>query len=132
MTDWDRNAELARLEERGFSKQDMCIARMYVIEKDLEIQAQRYAWWKAEHDRRKARHTMDRRYTHNEKSGEMAATWADAQDDVHEANLAYRTAEQLVSADKALLQILHAELEKWRTEQANQRIADDQHRRIGT
>ena len=129
---WDRDAELAKLQERGLSRQDMLVMGMYIYQRDLEHQGRIFAHAKAEHDRRKAKHTMEKRYKGGEKSGEMCSVFAEAQDDVFEADLAYRTAEQMVTADREALKVMHAELEKWRTEQANERAADDMHRRTGT
>lgn len=131
ISQWNRDEQLARLQERPLSKQDMVIAQMWIYQRDLEIQGNLYAGWKATHDKRKAIHVMKKRYEAGEKSGEMCQIYADSQDDVFEADLAYRQAEQMVAADKSMLQILHAELEKWRTEQANERAADDLHRRTG-
>src|SRR5690349_25075648 len=131
----DRDAELAALKERGLPYVDRLIAAMYIYARDLDKQARIYAQGKAEHDRLKARAVMARRYDEHgnvvEKSGEMCATLADAQDDVFAADLAYRTAEQLITADRETLKIMHAELDKWRTEQANERAADSIHRSTG-
>lgn len=129
--EWDRDTELARLNERPFSKQDMLVARMYIYAQDLERQCRIYAHAKSEYERRKAVHAMRQRYEKGEKSGEMADRFAEGQDDVFTAGLAYRTAENLMTADREMLKIMHAELEKWRTEQANERAADDLHRRTG-
>lgn len=109
---------------------------MYAYHSDMERQASIYATEKAEHDRLKAVHTMKKRYGQDgltpDKSGEMCAVYADSLDDVATSDMNYRLAEQMVAADKAKLQILHAELEKWRTEQANERAADTFTARTGT
>ena len=121
-------AELARIDRMNLNYENRIIAMMYAYHSDLERQAEIYAGEKSEYERLKAVHTMDKRYGRNgldpEKSGEMATVYAESQDDVYTAGLNYRLAEQMIAADKAKLQILHAELEKWRTEQANERAAD--------
>lgn len=136
MSGWDLQAELDRIKRMNLSYENRIIAMMHAYHADLVQQARIFAEAKSEHDRRKAVATMNKRYGREgleaEKSGEMCATYAESLDDVYAADVAYRLAEQMVSADKAKLQILHAELEKWRTEQANDRAADAFTARTGT
>lgn len=125
---YDLEVEVARIQQSNLSYPNRIIALMHAYHTDMVAQAKTFADAKAEHDRLKAIHTMNKRYGRDgmapEKSGEMATVYAEAQDDVAEMDLRYRLAEQLIAADKSKLAILHAELEKWRTEQANDRAAD--------
>lgn len=133
---FDLAAEVGRITASSLSYQNKIIALMHAYNTDLEIQGATFAEAKAEHDRLKAIHTINKRYGRDglapEKSGEMCTTYAESQDDVAAADLRYRLAEQMVAADKSKLSILHAELEKWRTEQANDRAADSFTARTGT
>ena len=133
--EFDLAAEIARIKASNLSYPNKIIAMMHTYNNDLEIQGAEFARWKAEHDRLHAIHTVNKRYGRDglapEKSGEMCTTYADSQDDVAAADLRYRLAEQMVAADKSKLSILHAELEKWRTEQANERAADSFTARTG-
>jgi hypothetical protein len=133
---FDLAAEVERIKASAMSYPNKVIALMHTYNTDLEIQGADFAKAKAEHDRLKAIHTINKRYGRDglapEKSGEMCSLYAESQDDVAEADLRYRLAEQMVAADKSKLNILHAELEKWRTEQANERAADSFTARTGT
>lgn len=133
---FDLAAEVERIKASAMSYPNKVIALMHTYNQDLEVQASTFARAKAEHDRLKAIHTINKRYGRDgmapEKSGEMCTLYAESQDDVAAADLQYRLAEQLMGADKSKLSILHAELEKWRTEQANERAADSFQARTGT
>lgn len=121
---WDREAELQRVSRMPLSVPDRITALMHIFQVDLEVQGRTYAEAKSEHTRRKAKAIVAKR-AEGEKSGEMCGYYAESQDDIYRADLAWRTAEQLVAADKEKLRILHAEMDKWRTEQANERAADN-------
>lgn len=120
---WNRDAELSKLPQRNLDGANLIIAKMWIYHRDLEYQAWRYANAKTEFGRRQARIIVQMRQE-GERSAEVAAKVADMDEDVHNAHLAYRLAEQMVSADKEALRILHAELDKYRTEAADQRAAD--------
>lgn len=126
---------LQRVNQSNLSYPNRIIAQMHTYNTDLRLQGERFAKAKSEHDRLKAKHTINKRYGLSgqtaEKSGDMCGVYADAQDEVAALDLEYRLAEQMVAADKSKLGILQAELEKWRTEQANDRAADSFTARTG-
>lgn len=123
MASYDRESELAALGRRNLDGANLIIARMWVYHKDLEYQSWLYAEAKTEYGRRYARIVVQMRQE-GEKSAEVAGRVADMDDKVHSAHLAYRLAEQMVTADREALKILHAELDKYRTEAADMRAAD--------
>lgn len=129
MTGWDLNTELDRIDRSaGLSKPDHIIAYMYAYALDLRHWVQEFAEAKSEHTRLKAKYMMTRRYGRDgnpaEKSGEMCGVYADEQEDVAALELRFRVAENMMTADREQLKILHAALEKWRTDQADARVAD--------
>ena len=127
---WDRNNELAALRQRNLSGSNLIIAKMWIYHRDLEHQAWRFSNAKSEFGRRYARVVVQMRHE-GEKSAEVAGRVADMDEDVHNAHLAYRLAEQMVSADKEALKILRAELEAFRTQRADERAADQFQARQG-
>lgn len=127
--EWNLDAELERIDRQGtLSKADHIIAYMYAYNLDLRYWVREYAESKAEHTRLRAKYTLIRRYGRDgndpEKSGEMCGVWADEQEDVAALDLRFRVAENMMTADREQLKILHAALEKWRTDRADERAAD--------
>lgn len=121
---WDRDTALRELVTKDkLSGPNLIIARMWVYHHDLEWRMQVYSDAKTEYDRRLSRVVVQMR-NEGEKNYDVCKHVAHMDDEVHNAHLAYRLAEQMVSADKEALRILHAQLEAYRTEQANQRAAD--------
>lgn len=123
MTDWDRDAALAELSRRNLDGSNLIVAKMWIYHRDLEYQSWRYSQAKSEFGRRYARVVVQMRHE-GEKSAEVAGRVADMDEGVHNAHLAYRLAEQMVTADKEALKILHAELAAWQTKRADDRAAD--------
>lgn len=133
---WDLNAELERIDRSALPKADQIIAYMYAYNLDLRYWVREFAEAKSEHTRLKAKYTLERRYGRDgsapEKSGEMCSVYADEQPDVATQELRFRTAENMMTADREQLKILHAALEKWRTDRADERAADQFQGRTGT
>jgi hypothetical protein len=121
VANWDRNAALA--ETRGGEMPNVAIRRMWIYHHDLEIQVGIYADAKTEYGRRLSRVVVQCRQE-GEKSYDVCKHIAEMDPEVHDAHLAYRLAEQMIAADKEALRILHAELEAYRTQAADQRAAD--------
>lgn len=101
------------------------IALMWCYEQEEERQAEEYATAKTEYDRTLAIAVVRFR-SQGEKSGEVAAHKAHAMDDeiVVTWHLRYRVAEQLIMAARNAQRILHADLSRWQTRQANERARD--------
>lgn len=129
--EWDRNAALQELKQRGLSGANLILAKMWVYHRDLEYQSWRYTAAKTDYGRMYARIVVQMRHE-GEKSAEVAGRVADMDQGVHDAHLAYRLAEQMVTANKEALKILHAELEAYRTQRADERAADQFQARTGT
>lgn len=123
MAEYNREGELNALKSRNLDGANLIIAKMWVYHKDLEYQSWKYAAAKTDYGRMYARIVVQMRQE-GEKSAEVAGRVADMDDKVHNAHLAYRLAEQMVTADREALKILHAELDKYRTEAADMRAAD--------
>lgn len=123
MSDWDKDRELKAVRDSNLPEEAKIIKKMFIVHFDLEHQGRVYASAKTEHGRLYARIVVQMR-AEGEKSAEVAGRVADMDEAVHNAHLAYRLAEQMVSADKEMLKILHAELEAWRTRKADERAAD--------
>jgi hypothetical protein len=136
---WDhttRDTQLAALVATGPGKipltgSNLTIARMWVYQRDLEYWGNLYAEAKTEYGRTYGRAVVKARMD-GEKSAEVAGHKAEQQDDVFTAHLNYRRAEQMVTADREALKILHAQLDEWRTNQANEREANRFSAREGT
>jgi hypothetical protein len=132
---WDRNAELAGLQQGHLSGSNLIIARMWIYHRDLEFQVDVYARAKTYYERTKATLMTSLMVPDGEGkklSAAAAEQFADADPDVWKAALAYRLAEQLASANKEALKILHGELDAFRTKQADERAADQFQTRTGT
>lgn len=118
---WDRNEALR--ETRGMEMPNVAIRRMWIYHHDLEIRVHEYATTKTEYDRLLSRVVVQMRQE-GEKNYDVCRHVAEMDEEVHNAHLAYRLAEQMLSANKEALKILHAELEAYRTQAADQRAAD--------
>jgi len=125
----------ALVTEQRLSGANLILARMWVYQRDMETQSRTYAEAKTYYERTRA--TLITTLTMADSEGKKlsvaaAEQNAEADPDVWKAALGYRLAEQMVTADKEALKILHAELEKWRTERADERAADSFTARTGT
>lgn len=119
------DADLAELRTRLGNQpyENMVIGKMWAYHKDLVYQMWVYAKAKTEYGRRLST-IIIRERANGEKSAAVAANTAEMTDEVYEAHLAYRAAEQMVVADREALKILHAELDALRTQAADRRAAD--------
>jgi hypothetical protein len=126
--EWNRAAELAAADRLPVPNN--LIRKMWVYHHDLEIQSWRYAAAKTDYGREYARIVVTVR-NEGEKSAEVAGRVADMDPKVHDAHLAYRLAEQMVTANREALKILHAELDAYRTRAADERAADQFQARTG-
>lgn len=113
------------------SRENQIIAEMWAYHTDMGRQARIYAHAKSAYQQRLSTVVVEQRAA-GEKSATAAEHTAESQDDVHNAHLAYRLAEQLLNVNRAALNILHAELDKIRTERADARAADQHMARTGT
>lgn len=120
---YDRDAQLAALKNSNMSTANLILSRMWIYQRDLEYQMQIFAQRKTEHGRMVGRHVIRARMD-GERSADVATMKAEQEDDVYAAHLAYRVAEQMITADKEALKILHAQLDQLRTEAADRRAAD--------
>ncbi len=127
---WDRNAELNALASRNLDGANLAIAKMWIFHHDLEIQSETYA--KAKTYAARMRSTLIVSYTSGEGKLSVSAAEhaADSDTDVWNAALAYRLAEQMITADREALKILHAELDAFRTARADARVADEFQARV--
>lgn len=100
------------------------IAEMYAYAVDLRRQCQTFAEAKSWHQQQKSKVVVARR-AGGEKSATAAEHEAEARDEIYRAHLAYRLAEQMIIADRAHLNVLHAELDSIRTDRADARKADE-------
>ncbi len=123
MPNWDRNEALKELAGQNLSGANLIIAKMWIYHHDLEYQCWRYTNAKTEFGRLQARVVVQMRQE-GEKNYDVCRHVADMDDTVHAAHLAYRLAEQMITADREALRILHGELEAYRTQAADQRAAD--------
>ncbi len=132
---WDRNRALHELKQRNLAGSNLIVAKMWIFHRDLEFQVDTYAKAKTYYERTKAT-LMTTMMTADGEGKKMSAAaaeqFADADPDVWKAALAYRLAEQMMSADKEALKILHGELEAFRTQRADERAADTFQARTGT
>ena len=125
MSGWDRNEELGKLSKRNLDGSNLAIAKMWIFHRDLEFQSWKYANAKSEYGRRFAKVVIQCRLDGSAKSDETAKSFAEMDDEVYAAHQAYRLAEQMVTADREALKILHAELDAYRTARADARMADE-------
>lgn len=100
------------------------IALLWCYQAELERQIVAYGRAKTEYDRVLGAGVVRYR-AQGEKSAEVAKMRAESEDNgVYTAVLTYRVAEGMIAAAKRAMDILFAELEGWRTKQANERAAD--------
>lgn len=118
---WDLQASLR--ETRGMEMPNVAIKRMWLYHFDLGQQLQAYAKAKTDYDRALARIVVQMRQE-GEKNYDVCRHVAEMDQEVHDLHLAYRVAEQMMTADREALKILHAELEAYRTQAADLRAAD--------
>lgn len=104
-------------------RENVVLASMWAYHKDLQYQSWVYAKAKTEYGRRTSV-VVVRERMNGEKSATAAVHTAEASEEVYEAHLAYRAAEQMLTADREALRILHAELDVIRTHAADRRMAD--------
>lgn len=118
-------ADLADVRQRmgNQSRELVVLAEMWAYHKDLTFQIWKYAGAKTAYGRRMSQIVVRER-ANGEKSATAAQHTAEATEEVHNAHLHYRLAEQMIVADREALRILHAELEVWRTKAADARMAD--------
>lgn len=108
---------------RDANRPNQVIAEMHAYSTDLRRQAGTYARAKTEHERVEAHVVLTHR-ANGEKAASVCERHASEDVDVIAARVAYRLAEQLMTADREHLRVLHAELDKLRTEAADRRAAD--------
>lgn len=100
------------------------IGEMWAYAADLRRQCKEHAQAKSWYQQQKSKVVVARR-ADGEKSATAAEHEAEADDDIYRAHLAYRLAEQMIIADRAALNVLHAELDSIRTDRADARKADE-------
>lgn len=125
--------KLAGIRQRMAShrREDVILAEMWCWHDELSYQAITFANAKTYHGREVSKVVIKLR-AEGERSAEVARESADNEDHIYNAHVAYRTAEQLIVGCREALKILHAELDKIRTDRADQRAADLQSARTGT
>ena len=116
-------AELDALGRGPLTGPTLIIARMSAYLRDLRRQMVAYAESKSEYDRLLSRIVVQMR-NEGEKNYDVCKHVAHMDQQVHDAHLAYRLAEQLITLDREALRVLHAQLDAYRTEAADQRAAD--------
>lgn len=112
-------------------RENQIIAEMWAWQQELTRQAHVFAHAKTFHGREVAVFITKERLA-GERSAAVAEKKAETVEEIFNAHVAYRLAEQLVSAAKEALRILHAELDKLRTQAADARAADQFQARSGT
>lgn len=99
------------------------IALMFEVNAELGRQGAYAATARTNHDRLRSRAIVTYRAA-GERSATVAEAMADDDDEVYRARLQYRLAEAAVTRCRSLLDVLHAELDVWRTKRADDRAAD--------
>ena len=97
----------------------------------LEQEGTALAETRAAYDSLKARHVIRFRDA-GERSGEMCEKRADAMDDVKDAHLSFRVAEQRERLARKRLDAISDQIKVWQSLNANERAADFHHARSGT
>lgn len=115
--------ELAGLAAGQLSGPNLIIARMSAYLRDLRRQMGVYAEQKTNYDRLLSRVVVQMR-NEGERNYDVCKHVAHMDQAVNDAHLAYRLAEQLITLDREALRVLHAQLDAYRTEAADQRAAD--------
>lgn len=122
-TPLERDLADVRARTQSMSRPNQVVAEMYAYATDLRHQGETYARAKTFAERRRAAVTLKAR-AEGEKSATICTALADEDEQACDARVAYRLAEQMVIADREALKMLHAELDKLRTEAADRRAAD--------
>lgn len=123
-TPLQRNLRQARERTSQMPRDKQVIAELWCYATDLRRQCEEHARAKSWYQREKSKHVVEAR-AGGERSATAAEHSAEAEEDIYKAHLAYRLAEQLIIADRAALNVLHAELDSIRTDRADARKADE-------
>lgn len=115
--------ERNRLAQRNTPRENVIICEMWLWHNEMVKQARIFAEAKTEHGRQVAKVVIAERAA-GERSAAVAEQKAELDDEIYKAHIAYRLAEQMITACREALRILHAELDKIRTERADSRAAD--------
>ncbi len=124
LTPLERDLIDAQQRTERMSRPNQVIAEMFAYSSDLRRQGILYARAKSAAERRVAQTVTARKVNDPKEPVSLSEHHATDTDDVFEARVAYRTAEALMTADREHLRVLHAELDKLRTEAADRRQAD--------
>lgn len=124
LTPLERDLADVRYRMNGQSRANQVIAEMFAHATDLRRQGAWYAAAKTDAESRVGRVVWERREADPKEPLSAAEHWAACDESVRAARRAYRMAEQMVTADREMLRVLHAELDKLRTEAADRRAAD--------
>lgn len=123
-TPLERDLNEAAQRTRNMTRPNQVIAEMFAYSSDLRRQGILYARAKSHAERRVAQTVTTRKVNDPKEPVSLSEHHATDLDDVYVARVAYRTAEALMTADREHLRVLHAELDKLRTEAADRRAAD--------
>lgn len=124
MSDLQKDLDGARRRTAGMPRDKQVVALMWCYATDLGRQGQTFAEAKSYYQHQRSKRVVEARGA-GEKSAAAAEHQAEADESIYRAHLAYRVAEQLISRDKAALNVLHAELDSIRTDRADARKADE-------
>lgn len=119
-----RDLRETRQRTANMPRDKQVIAELWCYATDLRRQCEEHARAKSWYQREKSKHVVAAR-TKGERSATAAEHSAEAEESIYAAHLAYRLAEQLIVADRAALNVLHAELDSIRTDRADARKADE-------
>lgn len=103
------------------------VALSYAWLAELDRQGRKHAIAKSRYERLLARAIIRLRQDGVEKSGSAAEKRAEDDDEVWQAHLDYRLAEQLQNVARSALRVLEVANDNWRTQQANERRQDSFH-----
>lgn len=123
-TQLEQDLDEVRQRTANMPRDKQVIAELWAYATDLRRQCQEHARAKSWYQQQKSKVVVARR-ADGEKSATAAEHEAEADDDIYRAHLAYRLAEQMIIADRAALNVLHAELDSIRTDRADARKADE-------
>lgn len=116
---------------QGSSPGNRLVALQWVFNWDLGRYGKEFAESKADYEQLRAK-AIVRFRDDGEKSGAMCEQRADATDEVRDAHLRYRLAEQLERLARKRLDTVRNQIEVWRSENATARVMDGYHGRTGT
>lgn len=106
------------------------VALEWVFNWDLERYGTEWATAKTEYEVARAK-AIVRFRDEGEKSGAMCEVKADALDEIRDLHLRYRVAEQMMRLANKRVGTIKNQMEVWRSQNANQRAADQFHARTG-